>query len=287
MHCVEEIFLKMINMSITASYIIIVILLIRFCIRKAPKIFSYFLWVAVGFRLLCPVSFASILSIFNIEMFNFRNTVSEQGTVNYISSQISNMEHPQISTGITAADHVINRRLPAAVSSAGLISMRNIVTAATVLWIIGIIVMLLYSIISYIRLKYRISTAVLLRDNIYECDNVNSPFVIGIRHPRIIIPFRLSAKEKEYILRHELYHIKRLDYLIKLIAFLILTVYWFHPLVWLSFYCMNKDMEMSCDEKVVGPMSDDMADMIKKKIDCYNIILYIYDITRISLKRIG
>lgn len=261
MHSFEEIFLKMINMSITASYIIIVILLIRICIRKAPKIFSYFLWAAVGFRLICSVSFSSILSIFNFRMFDLRNAVNEKGTVNYISSQIGNMKHPQIYTGITAADHVINRRLPAAVPYASINPMQVMVAAATVIWITGIVGMLMYSIVSYVRLMRRISKAVLLRDNIYECDSINSPFVIGIWHPRIMIPFRLSETEQEYILRHEAYHIKRLDYLVKPFAFLLLTVYWFNPLVWLSFYCMNRDMEMSCDEKVLG----DMGDSIKRE----------------------
>lgn len=249
-------FLHMIDMSITASYIIIIILAIRFCIRKFPKVFSYLLWGIVGFRLICPISFSSILSVFNFSLFDMKTTVSNHGTFQLIAPNIGTMQKPELAAGINAVNHMIKNQLPTATPYYNINPIQILITIATLIWITGIAVLLIYSVFSYIRLKYRVTTAILFYDNIYECDFIGSPFVMGVFHPRIYIPFRLNEKEQEYILLHEQFHIKRLDNLIKPIAFLILTIYWINPLVWLAYYCMSKDMEMSCDEKVLSDLGE-------------------------------
>ncbi len=247
----QALFLRILNMSITASYVILAVLLLRIIIRKVPKAFSYGLWAVVGFRLICPISFHSIISVFNLRLFHFNTKVSSVGTMNYIPKNIGYMKAPEISTGIIQADTFMNSRLPAAHLAASINPMQVYIFLFTLLWIIGIITFIVYSIASYNRLHRMVSKAVLLRENIYECDKIPTPFVLGIIKPRIYIPFHLNDKELNYILHHENYHIKRRDYIIKPIAYLILTLYWFHPLVWIAYFCMNEDMEMSCDEKVL------------------------------------
>jgi beta-lactamase regulating signal transducer with metallopeptidase domain len=254
MDLMEGLFIKILNMGLTAAYIIPVILLIRLFIRKLPKRFSYYLWGAAGFRLLCPVSFSSIVSFFNIGLFRMDKTGGSIGAMDYIPTGVAAMPRPQVSVGIPMADRLINNNLPAIIPSMGINPMQAILFAGTVLWIAGMAALLVYSTVSYLRLKKLVSKAVILRDNLYECDAISSPFVLGILRPRIYIPFRLKEDELDYILRHERYHIRRLDHLIRPLSFLLLTVYWFNPLVWAAYFCMGKDMEMSCDEKVLSDM---------------------------------
>lgn len=128
----------------------------------------------------------------------------------------------------------------------------------SIIWLVGMILFILWNIILTVRVRKKLGRAVRYRDNIYESDNIPSPFVLGVFSPRIYIPFRLSDREREYILRHEQYHIHRRDYLTKIIAVLITSVYWFHPLVWVSYFCMVRDMEMSCDEYVLSEMEEDV-----------------------------
>jgi beta-lactamase regulating signal transducer with metallopeptidase domain len=241
-------------MGITSGYIIIAVLLIRACLRKAPKKYSYLLWAVVGFRLICPVSFSSIFSIFNFGLLQPNQAAVNTRTIRYIPDNIGYMAKPKISTGLPAADDLLNQSLPAAEPTASVNPMQIILAVAAILWIAGMAGLLIYSIISYIRLRKRISKAVLLKDNIYECDEISSPFVTGLIRPRIYIPFRLSENELNYILKHEQHHMERQDHIVKLFSYLLLTIYWFHPLVWIAFLCMSKDMEMSCDEKVLNDM---------------------------------
>lgn len=128
----------------------------------------------------------------------------------------------------------------------------------SIIWLAGMLLLVLWNIILTVRVRKKLGRAVRYRDNIYESDNIPSPFVLGVFSPRIYIPFRLSDREREYILRHEKYHIHRRDYLTKILAVLITSVYWFHPLVWVSYFCMVRDMEMSCDEYVLSEMEEDV-----------------------------
>lgn len=260
MDLLQDLFIKILNMSLTAGYVILAVLIIRIFIRKLPKRFSYYLWAAVGFRLLCPVSFTSMISFFNIGLFRMDTVENKASVMNYIPSGVGTMSKPQVTVGIPVADQLINTSLPTANPVKSINPVQVILFVGTVLWITGILALLIYSAVSYLRLVKRVSKAVIARDNIYECDTISTPFVLGFFKPRIYIPFRLKEDELEYILRHEQYHIRRLDYLIKPISFLLLIVHWCNPLVWIAYIGMGKDMEMSCDEKVLSEMGASVKD---------------------------
>ncbi len=161
------------------------------------------------------------------------------------------MSRPAVDIGSTNISGTINNSLPQAVPAASANPMQIILFFAACIWIAGMAVMFIYSAVSYLRLNYRISTATLLQDNVYETDEINSPFVCGFFKPKIYLPVGLDDKEREYVLRHERTHIRRVDHLIKPFAFLVLSVHWFNPFMWLSFWLMSRDLEMSCDERVV------------------------------------
>ncbi len=248
----EQSFITFLNMSITGSYIILAIILLRFALKKAPKVFSYCLWTVAGLRLIFPFSFSSALSIFNLLSAPADTSVVSGATSSgYIPQDIGNMMMPEISTGIPAADNAINPALPIAnhVDSAN--PMQIITSVAAVLWAAGIAAMLIYGIVSLIKVTNQIKFATKLDGNVFECDKVPSPFVFGIFKPKIYLPCNLEEKQREHIVMHERRHIKRLDHITKLVSFAILALHWFNPLVWLGYSLMVRDMEMSCDEGVL------------------------------------
>lgn len=246
----EAIFLQILNMSITGSYIILAVMILRLFLKKAPKKYSYLLWAVCAFRLCCPISFKNIFSIFNLRFFN---TVSNGGAaLEHIPQNIGMMNNPAVSTGLNAVDSAVNASLPAAALEASVNPMQIIIFIAAVIWIIGIAALLLYSIISYIMLRIKLRKSIIYKKNVYQSDKISSPFVFGLIKPKIYIPFGIAENEMDLVLAHEQYHIKRRDYIIKPIAFLILVLHWFNPLCWLAFMLMSSDMEMSCDEKVLS-----------------------------------
>jgi beta-lactamase regulating signal transducer with metallopeptidase domain len=254
----QQLFIRLLNMSITASYVILAVLFIRVFLKKAPKVYSYLLWLVVAFRLVCPVSFSSMLSIFNLSLFQMKEALTGNGNINYIPDNIAIMQKPNITVGILPADRILNENIPKATQYASINPMQVYLFLIVAIWVAGILVLTTYSILSYLKLKRRVARAVRYQKNVFECDSIGSPFVFGIVKPRIYLPFRLQERELDYILRHEQYHIKRRDYIIKPLAFLLLILYWFHPLVWIAYFCMTKDMEMSCDEKVLQEMGNDI-----------------------------
>jgi beta-lactamase regulating signal transducer with metallopeptidase domain len=256
----EALFLKILNMSITASYVILAIIFIRFLIKMAPKKYAYLLWSVVLFRLVCPVSFSAVFSIFQSKPFD--TTIAQAGggaTLNYIPTDIVYMEIPKVTVGIPTMNSMISESLPAAAPYASVNPMQIWMLLGTILWCAGIAALLVYSIVTYTRLQGRMSTAVRLEDNVFESDKIRSPFILGFIRPKIYIPFGLGEAEQGYILQHEKFHLQRRDYLIKLIGFCVLTIHWFNPLVWLAFILMSKDMEMSCDEKILSTTGSHIA----------------------------
>ena len=210
----DAIFLQVLNMNLTASYIILFILAVRLLLRRAPKIFSYALWSVVLFRLICPFSFESLFSLL------FINT-------NPIPSNIMYAQVPQITTGINFVDSVANSLLAtqAATPYASINPMQISVFIGGFIWFTGIAVLLIYSVISLLRLRANLVGAVKLHTNIYLADHITSPFVLGVIRPKIYLPSTLSEQEQGYIILHEQTHIRRLDHVIKIIAFLVLTVH--------------------------------------------------------------
>ncbi len=240
---VEKLFLQIINMSITSCYVILFVILIRFILKKAPKIYSYALWSIVLLRLIIPFSFQSIFSLIPI------NT-------NTIPQDIIYTQTPEIHSGITAIDGIVNNSLPAPIVGASVNPMQIWISLGQTIWILGILALIIYSVISTMKLSKRLQSSKLWRDNIYESNNIDTPFVFGVLRPKIYIPFGISEAEKSYIIKHEETHIKRLDHIIKFLGFIIVSIHWFNPLVWIAFFLMSKDMELSCDESVIKEMGN-------------------------------
>ena len=256
----EALFLKILNMSITASYVILAVMFICLLLKKTPKKYSYLLWSVVLFRLICPISFSSVFSIFQAKPFDM--TTAQKGggaTLSFIPADIGYMDTPRVTVGIPTMNSIISESLPTATPYASVNPMQTLMLLGTILWCTGITVLLVYSIVTYIRLKCRMTTAVRLEGNVFESDKIRSPFILGFVGPRIYIPFGLGEQERAYVLQHERCHLKRKDHLIKPLSFCVLTIHWFNPLVWLAFVLMTKDMEMSCDEKV---LSENGADIV-------------------------
>lgn len=241
----DKLFLGILNMSITSSYVILFIILIRFFLKKAPKIYSYSLWSVVLLRLTIPFSFQSIFSLMRI------NTKAIPEDIIYAGL-------PQINSGITVIDRVVNNSLPAPVIGASVNPMQIWIAFGGTIWILGLIGLTIYSIVTTIKLHKKLKSAVHISDNIYENTIVKTPFVFGIITPKIYLPKKLSEMEKQYIIKHEQTHIKRYDHILKFIAFLVVSMHWFNPLVWLSFFLMVEDMELSCDEKVIKELGSDI-----------------------------
>lgn len=249
----ETAFLKVLNMSITASYIIAAVVLIRLLLKKAPKKYRYLLWSVVGFRLCSPVSFQSVFSLFSLKSFNMTTAQSSGGAaLQYVPQNIGTMTQPSVTLGIPTANTFISSALPAATPAASVNPLQIWIAVGTVLWCTGIAALLIYSVVTYIRLHRQMANAVLLESNVYQSDKVCSPCVLGFFRPKIYIPFGLDEKTLCYVLAHEKFHIRRLDHVVKPFAFLLLTIHWFNPFCWLAFYLMGRDMEMSCDEKVLS-----------------------------------
>lgn len=257
----KNLFLNVLKMSITASYVILFVLFARMFLKKAPKIFSYSLWAVVLFRLVCPFSFSSAISLLGLLNRDGRELIpgdislfalpQSTGKINIISQENTSslMDVKQIITGNTIAsgNHIVNAN-----------PMETALFIISIVWAIGILSLIIYGIVSYVLLKRKVSTAMLLDSNIFKCENIPSPFVLGIINPKIYLPIALPENQWDYIIKHEETHIKRLDYLVKPLAFLVLCIHWFNPIVWISFLLMNKDMEMSCDEHVLKEMGTDI-----------------------------
>jgi beta-lactamase regulating signal transducer with metallopeptidase domain len=235
----DEIFLTILNMSLTASYVIAAIILARLILKKAPKVISYALWLAAGFRLVSPFSFTNVFSLIPFKPAPIPQDIGRQAV-------------PRLDSGITVLDNTVSVFLPAAAPMEDSVNPLQIwLVVGSYLWLTGVIVMVVYSIISAINLSRRLRGAACLEGNIFQTASISTPFVLGLIRPRIYIPLTLTEEERQYIILHEQTHIQRLDHLVKLLAYLILCLHWFNPLVWVAFLLMGADMEMSCDERVL------------------------------------
>ncbi len=252
----SDAFTYILNMSITGSYIILAVLLVRLFIKKAPKKISCLLWVAPFVRLAVPFAPRSPFSFFNLNIFN-RDVYS--GNVHeYVPLSYDWDYTPEFATGITQGQSIIPSTFEAFTGapdySANPLQIYLFILACV--WLLGISAMLTYAAVTFIKAKKKLSTAARLEGNIFESENISSPFVMGIIRPKIYLPYGLTEKEKKYIILHEKTHIKNLDHFSKVFAFLVLTVHWFNPLCYLAFTLMSRDMEMACDETVLNSNKD-------------------------------
>lgn len=241
----EKTFLQVLNMSFTAGFVIIPVLIARLLLRKSPKILSYALWGVVLFRLICPFSFESILSLLPVK--------SDPITQDIVYEAI-----PAIDTGIGAINHAVNQFLPSAAPAASVNPLQIWTFIGSTVWLMGMAVLLIYSFFSLVKLQKRLKHAVHEKENIYIAEHLDTPFVMGFIRPKIYLPASLSKGEKRYILLHERMHIRRFDHVIKIVSFFVLCLHWFNPLVWMAFLISGKDMEMSCDEAVIKELGSDV-----------------------------
>ena len=268
----SQIFLTFLYKNMTVSVVIIAVLLARFLLRKMPKKYSYILWSIVGIRMIFDLPFATNISVFNL----FRGFAKHTSTVETMlaGSHRTNLQgstdllNKTDTTGAAAA-HASRSTVVEAMTHT-LTTSQMVLGILGLLWLIVVALFVTYGIYSYVKCRLLVRTAVIARDitpdshkkknnvSVWECDRIPSPFVLGIIRPRIYIPFRMPKQEQAYILAHEQCHIRRLDPLWKLIAFLLLAMYWWNPLVWCAFFYMVRDMEMSCDEAVIEQFGNEI-----------------------------
>ncbi len=268
----SQIFLTFLYKNMTVSVVIIAVLLARFLLRKMPKKYSYILWSIVGIRMIFDLPFATNISVFNL----FRGFAKHTSTVETMlaGSHRTNLQgstdllNKTDTTGAAAAH--ASRSTAVEAMTHTLTTSQTVLGILGLLWLIVVALFVTYGIYSYVKCRLLVRTAVIARDitpdshkkknnvSVWECDRIPSPFVLGIIRSRIYIPFRMPKQEQAYILAHEECHIRRLDPLWKLIAFLLLAVYWWNPLVWIAFFYMVRDMEMSCDEAVIEQFGNEI-----------------------------
>ena len=242
----NELFLKIINMSISASWLVLAVLILRFVLKKAPKWINVLLWGIVAIRLICPFSFESPLSLIpSAETIPLNIGMDSTPTINSGISAINNAVNPIISQSNT----------PMAGASVNLLQIT--IGIYEYIWIFGMIALALYTAISYWRLRRKVDTAVRYKDNIFQSENVSFPFVLGIIKPRIYLPFKMNGQYLEYVVAHEQAHICRKDHWWKPLGFLLLMIHWFNPLMWLAYVLLCRDIELACDEKVIKELGNE------------------------------
>lgn len=239
----EALFLKLFNMSITASWLVLAVVILRLLLKKAPKAVTVFLWALVGIRLVCPFSFESVLSVIP--------------SAEPIPQAVLTGPDFNIDTGLSPVDSRVNDYLNDRYFEGVTVPAGNGMTVMgfiSVIWLVGIAVILIYTLISYLKIHRKVREAVPYNENIWVCDRIAAPFILGVFHPKIYLLSDIDKQDEEYVIAHERAHLKRRDHLIKPLGFLLLTVYWFNPVMWIAYILLCRDIELACDEKVIKTM---------------------------------
>ena len=255
----NELFLKIINMSISASWLVLAVLILRLILKKAPKWVNVLLWGTVAVRLICPFSFESALSLIP--------------SAETIPLDIEMTAKPTIDSGVPAINSVVNPVLSSFAPPQHVLTSANPlqiwIPILNIIWLIGVGALLLYTAVSYWRLCRKVDTAVRYKDNIFQSENVSSPFVLGLIKPRIYLPFKLDGQNLEHVVAHEKAHIHRKDHWWKPLGFLLMTIHWFNPLMWLAYVLLCRDIELACDEKVIKELDNEQrADYTQALVAC-------------------
>ena len=240
-----EIFLNLVNLSITASYLILAVFILRFILRKAPKNLLLWLWGLVGLRLAFPFSVESALSLI---------PKSEP-----IPVDIAYSPAPAINSGVAVVDRVVNPVMAESLTptvGASVNPMQVVLTIVSMIWVVGVAVMLLYAVLSYARLSRKVRVSLPMGGKIYLCDGIRTPFILGIVRPKIYLPSDMEPENQSYVLKHEQAHLRHYDHWWKPLGFLLLSIYWFNPLVWAAYLLFCRDLEMACDERAVADMGE-------------------------------
>ena len=239
----SALFLKILHMSVCASWLVLAVLVLRVCLRRAPKWFHVLLWGIVAVRLVFPFSVESPLSLLP------RTEAIRPAAV---AAQAQTAQ-----TGAAAA--VGGSSAPA----------QGWLSALTWVWLAGAAVLLLYTMVSTLRLRHRVREAVRLRGNIYQSERIDSPFVLGTVSPKIFLPYRMDSRDRQHVIAHEQAHLRRGDHLWKPLGFQLLTIHWFNPVMWLSYVLLCRDIELACDENVIKELGyEQRADYMQALVSC-------------------
>ena len=281
----RDVFLEVVGRSMAAGWLVLAVAVLRLVLKRAPKAVAMLLWGMVALRLLCPVSIESRFSLIpegqtapwglteaglewsagtGLSPGNGAGNAAGEADASGAGKGLAGTEDNLIGKGELSAEG----RFTAA-DSAPWGEDWNIIDTLSVIWMLGVLAMGVYAGVAYLRLRKLVSTAVLLRDNIFQSERVASPFVLGLVRPRIYIPFRIEEKNLVHVVMHEQMHILRRDYWWKPFGFLLLAVYWFHPLMWLAYVLLCRDIELACDERsIMGLDEGQRADYSQALLDC-------------------
>ncbi len=267
----SEIFVALIDMSITAVWLILAVLVLRLIMKRTPKALICLLWALVAVRLMLPLSIQSDLSLVP----NTTEVTERFASAVYSPTQFESTPENGGTTDISQDTLPI---LPESETS-GNNMLDGLLSALPYVWLVGCVGMLLHALVGYIRIRRKTKVSIKLHDNIRLCDDIQSPFVVGGLCPKIYLPSSMTAEHQRYVLAHERSHIKRGDQLWKPLGYLLLSVYWFNPLMWVSYILFSRDIEMACDERVISTMSVEdkknyslallMCSMPKRQIAAY------------------
>ena len=262
----STVFLKLLNMSITASWLILAVLAARILLKKAPRWIVCLLWALVALRLLCPYSLKSVLSL-----------VPSAET---IPADIALSSQPEIHSGISVINSAVNLIINNMVNpdiaesvvpgtAAAVNPLQTIIPIISYIWAVGVAGMLVYALASYLRLRKTVAASASIKDRVLACDEIKTPFILGVIRPKIYIPSAMCGETLDCVLLHETAHLKRRDHWWKPFGFLLLAVYWFNPLCWIAYILLCRDIEAACDEKVVRDMDrDGVATYSQALLDC-------------------
>ena len=240
------VFLKLLNLSISASWLVLAVLVLRLVSKRSPKWMNVLLWGMVALRLMLPFSIESALSLIP--------------SAETLSPEVVRFDPaPTITSGVEFIDNAVNPSLSESFAAAPLASVNPLYVwtyLAGWVWLIGLGAMLLYALVSYLRLRRRVSVSFCVRENIYLCDAISSPFILGVVKPRIYLPSGLDEVQRQNVLSHERAHLARRDHWWKPLGFALLAVYWFNPVLWLAYALLCRDIELACDERVIRTMDE-------------------------------
>ena len=273
----EQVFLTILNMSITASWLVLVVIFLRIVLRKVPKSFAVVMWALVGIRLICPFSVESEWSLMprfekiSENMLDSEHSLDENGIPSapedtyFTDTQMGNISNegkhpeqvPSQNQGESSNTHIqagVNAGQGNRLEDTSF--LEKFVGIAPRIWFAGMLVMLAYSMITYFRLHRKVSISLCMKENIYLCDEIDTPFIFGIIKPRIYIPSGMETEQIQYVVEHERAHWQRKDHWWKPLGFTLLAVHWFNPVMWLAYILLCRDIELACDEKVIKNMSN-------------------------------
>lgn len=267
----KNIFVYLLHNSIGVCVVILTVFAVRLFLRRAPKKYSYILWAIVGIYLLCPIRLSSPISIYSLinnvsDTFlehhslplNAKNFADKNKTYNEKNQKTKDSNKSKFDNVSSTNKNQKTKQNQNNTAGTENISQSLTVTTTAYIWLFGCIVLLVRNLFLIWRTKQTVLMAIRRKDNIYESEYISTPFILGIVKPKIYIPFNLSEQEREYILKHEQYHIRRKDQIIKICAYILCVIYWFQPLIWFAYFVMIRDMEMSCDEYVLKNSKSDI-----------------------------